>query len=182
MKNLLKLISIMGVLFSMITCSEDSVQNQDDSQASLKTTLTTCYTGTAWAAGTRFVTRGNWATFNIVNLNPADGWQSVPLLAGQNIYAGYVGFYKPAGNDSMLIAVSLDPCWSFQDVPEPIKIQGYNAPYPTVIPIPGLFTTYKGVGTPDYFGTRLYYYAIVDPNFTAYAVHVDVDFCPCPAP
>jgi len=130
---------------------------------------TFCWTGapvcadeTAWAAGSRYVRRGNWATYT-----PYVAGQTVVLYAGQTQQAGTVTFSAPV--DGMVtITIALNSGWSFADVAENVKIQDY-ATAPSGNPSPGLFT-WKGTASGSSFSI-----AVPENNF--YGVHVDVALC-----
>ena len=123
------------------------------------------YGETAWSAGTRYVRRGNWATWTPYNGTA----KTVNLIAGQNYVAGQVSF-SDAVDGKVTIAITLNPGFRLQFVDEAVKIQGYNSTPPASNPAPGLFTTYKGndlvVEVPAFY--------------FAYGVHVDVDREVCP--
>jgi hypothetical protein len=98
---------------------------------------------TAWAAGARYVTRGNWATYTQYPTGP------VTLWAGQTMNAGSVSF-STAVDNVVTIKVTLNEGWRFalQPVGEnpdmsPIydnnlKGQDYSVK-PSGNPAPGLF-------------------------------------------
>lgn len=115
---------------------------------------------TAWAAGTRYVRRGNWATYT-----PYGGEEkTVTLYAGQTMEAGTVKFSAP-NNGNVTITITLNEGWRLDpDEKEPVKVQGYNSTPPPVNPSPGLFTTYKGSAL-----------SFTVPQFSFYGVHVDVE-------
>jgi hypothetical protein len=120
---------------------------------------------TAWSAGNRYVSRGNWATWTPYNGTA----KTVNLIAGQNYVAGQVSFSAAVGGE-VTIAITLNPGFRLEDVAEAVKIQGYNATPPAVNPAPGLFTTYKG--------SEL---TVTVPAFTVgYGVHVNVEREVCP--
>jgi hypothetical protein len=91
---------------------------------------------TAWSAGARYVTRGNWATYTAY----AEG--TVNLYAGQHMFAGTVSF-SAVNDDMVTITIELDEEWSFQEGDNAVKVQAYDAA-PSGNPSPGRFTTYKG--------------------------------------
>lgn len=120
---------------------------------------------TAWAAGSRYVAKGNWATYTPY----VEG--TVDLFAGQTIDVGDVSF--SAVNDGMVtIIITLSGDWILNPyTDEAVKIQGYDAA-PSGNPSPGLFTTYKGNDL-----------TVTVPAFAFYGVHVDVGYwveVPCP--
>lgn len=132
-----------------------------------------CYSDeTAWAAGTRYVTKGNWATYTLYTLTP------VKLFAGQTMNSGTVTFSAPV-NNVVTITVTLNDGWRFALNPveyneknEPIydnniKVQDYASTPPKKNPAPGLFSWKKfadgQVGT------------IEVPKNALYGIHVDVE-------
>ena len=115
-----------------------------------------CYQDeTAWAAGSPYTSRGNWATYTSKNAGV------VTLYAGQTLVAGSVAL-TVNGNGTVTIAITLNAGWSLQDVDEPVKIQGYTTA-PSGNPSPGLFTTYKGDDL-----------IVTVPEYNYYGIHVDV--------
>lgn len=128
-------------------------------------TDTLCYKEeTAWAAGTRYTAKGNWATFTAY-----DGTaKTVTLFAGQTIPVGTVTFSDVSGT-GVTLTIALAPEWSLQDVSESVKIQGYNTA-PSGNPAPGQFTTYKGTGL-----------TTIVSKYNFYGIHLDVrKVIPCP--
>jgi hypothetical protein len=115
----------------------------------------TCYQGeTAWATGPRYVSRGNWATYTPY----AAG--SVNVYAGQNMLAGTATMSAVVdGNVTITIALNAD--WSFQDVSNPVKIQGYSVA-PSGNPSPGRFAN-KGNSL-----------SVTVPAANFYGIHLDV--------
>lgn len=131
---------------------------------------------TGWAAGTRYVTRGNWATYTPYppSSNP------VKLYAGQTKYAGQVSFSAADPDGNVTINISLNPGWffSYKDpsgllLQESLHIQGYDSQPPAVNPAPGLFDNkYVAQGT---------YYSVSVPEANYYGVHVALKHeVPCP--
>jgi hypothetical protein len=117
-----------------------------------------CFDGeTAWAAGTRYVTRGNWATYSSKSALEA----GVTLFAGQTMPAGTV---KLA---SGVITITLNTGWRFASTNENVKIQHYANKPAASNPAPGLFAT-KGTAT-----SSPYSIPVSDGKF--YGVHVDVE-------
>ncbi len=120
---------------------------------------------TAWAAGRRYVTRGNWATYT-----PYVAGSTVTLFAGQTLNAGTVAF-SAVNNGQVTITITLNSGWRFGLVNENVKIQGY-ASAPSGNPAPGLFAN-KATATGSPF-------SITVPAANFYGVHVDVDrLVPC---
>ena len=122
-----------------------------------------CQEETAWAAGSRYVSRGNWATYTPYNGEA----KSVTLFAGQTMQAGSVHFSAPM-DGKVTITIELNTGWEFQDVSENVKIQDYEFA-PSGNPSPGLFD-HKGFASGSPFSIEVPY-----NNF--YGVHVDVAFC-----
>lgn len=121
-----------------------------------------CYKGeTAWAAGTRYVEKGNWATYT-----PYQSGNTVKIYAGQNIEAGTVTFSAPI-NGKVTITINLKNGAVFSDAQENLKIQGYTAVPPAKNPSPGKFTTYKGT----FSGSSA---TITVPQYAYYGIHLDV--------
>lgn len=117
---------------------------------------------TAWAAGTRYVQKGNWATYTAYE----GAYKSVTLYAGQTLAAGTVEFSAPVGGQ-VAITITLNSGWRFApDKPENVKIQDY-ATAPSGNPSPGLFA-WKGQATGSSFSIT-----VRQNNF--YGVHVDVE-------
>jgi len=114
---------------------------------------------TAWAAGTRYVTRGNWATFT-----PYVPGSTVNLYAGQTMLAGTVYFSAPV-DGWVTITITLTPPWEFAPVSENIKVQDYEFA-PSGNPSPGLFA-WKTTAPPA---------TITVPLNNFYGVHADVGY------
>jgi len=122
---------------------------------------------TAWAAGSRYVKKGNWATFTGYPTGP------VTLLAGQSKPAGTVTFAAVAGG--VEITIQLNAGWSFaySVLEENVHIQGYDAVPPNVNPAPGQFATKESAQ-----GTV---FSVVVPAANFYGVHAVVQqVVPCP--
>jgi hypothetical protein len=122
---------------------------------------------TAWAAGCRYVTKGNWATYT----SYSGVAKTVTLFAGQTMEAGTVYFSAPSGGN-VTITIVLNAGWRFADVDENVKIQDYASPPAAVNPAPGLFA-WKGYATVSPFD-------IVVPENNFYGVHVNVEWACCP--
>jgi hypothetical protein len=150
-------------------------------------TPTKCYQDeTAWAAGSRCVTRGNWATYTSYSGEE----KQVPLFAGQTMGAGTVSFSLPSGEEGskvVIITIALNAGWRFALNPageengetlydKNVKVQDY-ATAPTGNPAPGLFQWWKIVDDGSASTT------IEVPLNNFYGVHVDVEKeVPCPTP
>jgi len=113
-------------------------------------------TDTAWSAGARYVTQGNWATYTAYQ----GVENTVTLYAGQTKEAGTVRF-SPAGSGQVTITIEFNSGWGLQNVAEAVKIQGYNSA-PSGNPSPGSFTTYKGSSL-----------SVTVPAYNFYGVHID---------
>ena len=115
-----------------------------------------CYQDeTAWVAGTRYVTQGNWATYTPYVANA-----TVDIFAGQTYLVGTAHFSEVVDGKVTITLVALNGA-RLQDIAESVKIQGYNAP-PSGNPAPGQFTTYKGNET-----------TITVDAFAYYGIHLD---------
>jgi len=140
----------------------------DDQLGMLLDGITLCpWVGeTAWAAGSRYVSKGNWATYT-----PYVADSTVTLYAGQTMEAGTVRFSAVASGN-VTIAITLNEGWRFKDVEENVKIQDY-ASAPSVKPEPGLFE-WKGDADP---GESTFEIAVPANNY--YGVHVQVEWLNC---
>lgn len=114
-----------------------------------------CYQDeTAWVSGSRYVTRGNWATYTAYQVG------TVNVYAGQNQFAGTATF-SPISNGNVTITIKLNSDWSLQEVSNPVKIQGYSVA-PTGNPSPGRFAS-KGASL-----------TVTLPYANFYGIHLDV--------
>ena len=125
-----------------------------------------CYKGeTAWTAGSRYVSKGNWATYTAY-----DGVEkTVDLLAAQTKLAGTVTFSAPV-DGNVTITVNFNYGWQFQNVTEYLKVQDYPGVPLAENPNPGGFSWKISTGN-----------SIVVPVNNYYGVHVDVEgliICP----
>lgn len=117
---------------------------------------------TAWADGTRYVKKGNWATYT-----KYEGFEkSVTLYAGQDMEAGTVYFSSPEDGD-VTITITLNEGWRFAPVKENVKIQDYEIAPPAENPSPGQFD-HKGTASEQSFSIEV-------PKNNYYGVHVDVE-------
>ena len=117
--------------------------------------LPKCYKeDTGWAAGQRYVTRGNWATFTAYTTTP------VNIYAGQNKWAG-VATLSAVTNNTVTLTIVLNEGWSLQEVSNPVKIQNYSVA-PTGNPSPGRFA---------FKGTSL---TVTLPAANFYGIHLDL--------
>jgi hypothetical protein len=113
-----------------------------------------------WAAGARYVPKGNWATYT-----PYAAGRTVKLYAGQTMEAGEVTFSAPA-NGKVTVTITLKPGWFFDNVLENVKIQDYASTPPSRNPSPGQFA-WKG------YANRCSFSMDVPANYY-YGVHVDL--------
>jgi len=119
-----------------------------------------CYESeTAWGAGTRYVARGNWATFTPYTVG------TVTLFAGQTFGAGTVTFSEPV-DGQVTITIVLNDGFVFQSTAESVKVQDYAAA-PSGNPAPGLFEHKDAT-----FDGAVAVIKVPENNF--YGVHVDV--------
>ncbi len=109
---------------------------------------------TAWAAGYRYIARGNWATYTPY----AEG--SVVVYAGQHHVAGTASF-SAVSNGMVTISIALAEGWSLQGVSNGVKIQGYSSA-PSGNPSPGRFA-HKGNSL-----------EVTVPAANFYGIHLDV--------
>jgi len=121
---------------------------------------------TAWAAGTRYTTKGNWATFTSYSGEE----KLVTLFAGQTKPAGTVLFSAPT-EGKVTIKINLNTGWRFADVEENVKIQDY-ATAPSGNPAPGLFA-WKAYAVSSPFSIEV-------PLNNFYGVHINVENRVCP--
>ena len=183
MKHLLRFAVVIMAVMVMGSCEKDPKQNEDNTgtlRLKTGTPTTDCSDETAWANGPRYLTKGNWATFIAVpatlynfGIDP-DPTPSFIIYAGKTGEAGRVYFYNGPNGSIRIIIRLLSGCFSFQNVTEAIKIQGYTVPPFGVSPVPGLFTTYKGNGT--YNAGQDFWYVDVAP-FAYYGIHLDLKYC-----
>lgn len=116
-----------------------------------------CYQDeTAWAAGSRYVAQGNWATYTPYVANTP-----VNVFAGQNYLVGTVTFSEVVDGKVTITLAALNGA-RLQGVAESVKIQGYETA-PSGNPAPGLFTTYKGNET-----------TVIVDAYAYYGIHLDV--------
>lgn len=116
-----------------------------------------CYQDeTAWAAGSRYVTQGNWATYTPYVANTP-----INVYAGQTYLVGTVTFSEVVNGKVTITLAALNGA-RLQNVAESVKIQGYETP-PSGNPSPGLFTTYKGNQS-----------TVIVDAYAYYGIHLDV--------
>jgi hypothetical protein len=119
---------------------------------------------TAWAAGSKYVNRGNWATYTKYDYSA----KTETLFAGQTLNAGTVHFSAPDANHEVTITINLNAGWIFDSRDEEddnVKIQDY-ASAPSGNPSPGLFA-HKFKATGSSWSGKV-------PKNKFYGVHADV--------
>jgi hypothetical protein len=122
---------------------------------------------TAWSDGSRYVTRGNWATYTEVDEDP----KTVTLYAAQNLEAGTVTFeVNQSGATDITITLNDGFRFALDEDNEPVfenlKIQGYDFA-PSGNPSPGEFafkSTESGKSA-----------TVTVDSYQYYGVHVDVE-------
>jgi hypothetical protein len=106
---------------------------------------------TAWGAGSRYVSKGNWATYS----------SATALANGVTLYAGQTTAVGTATLSGGVLTISLTNGWELVPNTDAVKIQGYSNTPPASNPAPGQFTTYKGssltpsVGSSNFYGIHL---------------------------
>ncbi len=123
---------------------------------------------TAWAAGTRYVTKGNWATY-VAYYGAA---KTVKLYAGQTIEVGTATFSAPV-NGMVTIKINLTGAIFSYDKADPLydnnlKVQDYATTPPKSNPAPGLFAWKTRIEPGSTTGS------ITVPVNKFYGVHLDV--------
>ena len=128
---------------------------------------------TAWSCGLYFgngtftVPKGNWATYTPYYYTPSY------LVAGKNkmdpktnMHAAKV-YFSSAVEGKITINFTLNEGWRFADVPENVKIEGYDAAPVGINPKPGQFTykfnvpqaltsfSFDGFGLKDFYGVHV---------------------------
>jgi hypothetical protein len=127
---------------------------------------------TAWAKGSRYVTKGNWAMYV-----PYAGYaKTVNIIAGQTIPVGTATFSAQV-NGKVTITINLTGAIFYYDIADKyldnnLKIQGYNNKPAAVNPAPGLFNFKYAIPAG---GTT---FEIEVPQFSYYGIHLDVGV-PC---
>lgn len=125
---------------------------------------------TAWAAGTKYVKKGSWATY----VTYVSG-TSINLYAGQTKLIGTATFSAPVAGQVTISVNITAPGWELVPGVENVKVQGYNSTPAASNPSPGLFAN-KLTGS----GTTA---TITVPAAKYYGVHLDVQLkveVPCP--
>jgi len=92
-------------------------------------------------------------------LNPVASTETI--WADQYIDVGTVTYDPCSGT----IKLHLKKGWQLRDIPEPVKIQGFDV-LPDNTPRAGSFTTYKGKETTVEVG-----------KYSYYAIHLELQFC-----
>ncbi len=132
-----------------------------------------CYGGgeTAWAAGSQYGGTSNWATY----VTYSGAVMTVNLLAGQHNIAGTVKL-EPSGT-KVKITITLADGWSFADVSDNVKIQGYTSTPVWNSPKLGKFAVKKSLDT------SVRDYVLEVDKFKFYGIHLDlVPEVPCVTP
>lgn len=116
-----------------------------------------CYEGeSAWGEGTRYVNRGNWATYSTY----PTGGGSVTLYAGQTHDAGTITF-SAVSNGEVTIDITLNSGFVFDG---DVHIQGYSSTPPSSNPAPGQFEHKFGQLTGMVVNEAMYYGIHVNVN------------------
>jgi hypothetical protein len=124
---------------------------------------------TAWVAGSRYVSKGNWATYSQYASD-----KSLTLYAGQTKKAGEVHFSTIDLNGNVTITIELNEGWRLEMdeagsiVEEAVKILGYTNTPAAKNPSPGQFNTYKGTDL-----------EITIPAFKYFGIHLNVEWEKC---
>lgn len=117
-----------------------------------------CYQSeSAWTSGTRYVTRGNWATYTTYAPNA-----TVNVYAGQNKLAGTATMSAISPDGKVTISIALAQYWSLQNVSNPVKIQDYTA------------VPYAGNPSPGRFAFKGSSLTVTVPAAGYYGIHLDV--------
>lgn len=130
-----------------------------------------CYTSdTAWGAGSRYLTRGNWGTYTAYEPN-----KTVNFYAGQTKLAGTVNF-SAIVDGKVTMTITLNEGWRFRMKPvndaegqyaNNVHVNGYDLEPKGITPIPGSFPWVKvaeGSST-----------TIEVPAYNFYGVYADVE-------
>jgi len=126
-----------------------------------------CYEDeTGWSDGTRYNKRGNWATYTPFST----GYKMVDLKAGQHMKAGTVSFSSQ--NGWTWIEIKLADGWSFGEVAQNVKIQGYVSA-PSGNPEPGKFRN-KFTASGDSWKNMVSATDMSGTSYDYYGVHVDL--------
>ena len=154
-------ISHITFCLSDVPCDDSSIHCYEDE--------------TAWAKGTRYTNRGNWAMYVTYDEDGDDTEteeKTVNLMAGKNKVAGTVTFSEATGGE-VDITISLDEGWVFyydlndDDEDHNVKVQDYDEA-PSGNPAPGQFDHKE---TADIASST---YTITVPYNIFYGVHIDV--------
>ena len=126
-----------------------------------------CYSSdTAWVAGSKYTSKGNWATY----VTYGGVTQTIPIYAGQTKLAGSATL-SPAGTGSVTIDISLINGFVFYYpstiVDDNLKLQGYSVK-PSGNPAPGLFANKLSVPLGQTSAS------ITVPLDKYYGIHLDV--------
>lgn len=145
---------------NVATLTGDTVDLEASADVTVKVQCLVFDDETAWAAGSRYTKKGNWATYT-----PYAGVEkTVDLFAGQTMDAGDVTL-SAVVDGKVTITVDLADGWDFAASPENLTIMGYNSA-PGGNPDVGNFA-YKMECSGDSC-------SITVDVFTFYGIHVDV--------
>lgn len=159
MKKLVYVCAFCFIAFGITTCDKDygysniddntnsAMSFQKNSEPDREAKCDDCSEETAWAASApgvgRYTSRGNWATY----ITYSGGFKRYNVYAGQYLYAGYIEISEVNEDVVHFYLILFDvegkEPWCFQDVEEPVKIDGYEDA-PSGNPKVGLFP-YKPV-------------------------------------
>ncbi|WP_062465296.1 hypothetical protein [Demequina soli] len=117
---------------------------------------------TAWAAGTKYVNKGNWGTYTRTS------FESNPTIwAGRNNAAGVVIFHW-VDSENLTIEIALAPGAKFADG-DAVKIQPYAFGDPRLMqtPVPGHFELKYDPTDPSHFEVTV-------PLAYLYGIHLDI--------
>ena len=108
-----------------------------------------------------------WHYLQVDEIKDSLSGKLTPVASTETIWADHyidVGTvtYDPC---SGTIKLNLKKGWQLQDIPEPVKIQGFDV-LPDNTPRVGSFTTYKGKETTMEVG-----------QYSYYAIHLELQFC-----
>jgi len=123
------------------------------------------FSESSWAAGTRYVTKGNWATYT-----PYAAGTTVNLYAGQTMLSGTATF-SAVVDGKVTITIKINDGWRFNNVLENIKIQGYSSTPAKTNPNPGSFAN-------KYYASGTEVECVV-PAAKIYGIHIDSEWEKC---
>lgn len=137
-----------------------------------------CYASdTAWGAGSRYLTRGNWGTYTAYEPN-----KTVNFYAGQTKLAGTVNFSAIVGG-KVTITITLNEGWRFRMKPandvegkyaNNVHVNGYVVAPVQITPIPGTFPSAK-VAEGSSTTIEVPAYTLTGEQYNFYGVHAAVE-------